>query len=259
MVEREQALLSAEFTIDELARAAGTTVRNVRAYQDRGLLPAPERRGRTGIYKGSHLARLRLIGSMLERGYTLASIGELLDAWVAGRDIAQVMGLEAALTSPWSDEVPEYMTMQELTKKFQGHFSAEALQTALALQLIVPEQDRIRIPSPRLLSAGFELMQAGIPLQETLSIVQLLRANVEKAANELVQRVATYVFDQRYGQRLPPPEDATQLAEIIWRLRGQVDSAVSAEVARAMQRALENILGDRLTGIYEQLYGQEPG
>ncbi len=26
-----------EYTIDELARAAGTTVRNVRSYQDRGL------------------------------------------------------------------------------------------------------------------------------------------------------------------------------------------------------------------------------
>src|SRR3546814_2435836 len=33
-----------EYTIDELARVAGTTVRNVRAYQDRGLLSPPERR-----------------------------------------------------------------------------------------------------------------------------------------------------------------------------------------------------------------------
>ena len=30
---------SGEYTVDELARAAGSTVRNVRAYQDRGLLP----------------------------------------------------------------------------------------------------------------------------------------------------------------------------------------------------------------------------
>ena len=253
-----RALLSAEFTIDELARTAGTTVRNVRAYQDRGLLPAPERRGRTGIYSGAHLARLRLIGSMLERGYTLASIGELLEAWVSGRDIAQVMGLEAALTSPWSDEVPEYMGLAELMQKFSGSFSQDAWQTALDLGLLVPENDRFKIPSPRLMAAGFELLQVGIPLEETLSIVQLLRANVQRAADELVQRVATYIFDQPYGQRLPPAEDAPRLAEIIWRLRGQVDSAVAAEVARAMQKALERILGDRLTGIYEQLYGQEP-
>jgi len=42
-------------TIDELARAAGTTVRNVRVYQDRGLLAPPERRGRLGLYGPDHL------------------------------------------------------------------------------------------------------------------------------------------------------------------------------------------------------------
>jgi len=47
-----------EFTIDELAREAGSTVRNVRAYQDRNILPPPEKRGRTGIYTDVHLARL---------------------------------------------------------------------------------------------------------------------------------------------------------------------------------------------------------
>lgn len=30
-----------EYRIDELARLAGSTVRNIRAYQDRGLLPPP--------------------------------------------------------------------------------------------------------------------------------------------------------------------------------------------------------------------------
>lgn len=247
-----------EYSIDDLARAAGTTVRNVRAYQDRGLLPPPERRGRLGIYTGAHLARLRLIGNMLERGYTLASIGELLEAWVSGRDIAQVIGLEAALTSPWSDEVPEYLTLAELSQRFGGHFDQEAVEKAVALKVIVPEKDRFRIPSPRLLQVGFELLAAGIPLTEMLNIVELLRANVERAANELVQRVATYVFDKPYGRQLPPPEDAPKLAEIIWKLRGQVDAAVASEVARAMQRALDNILGDRLSAIYEHLHPQTP-
>jgi hypothetical protein len=40
-----------EYTIDELARVAGTTVRNVRAYQDRGLIAPPVRVGGVpGIY-----------------------------------------------------------------------------------------------------------------------------------------------------------------------------------------------------------------
>ncbi|HVZ69581.1 MAG TPA: MerR family transcriptional regulator, partial [Rhizomicrobium sp.] len=69
---------SPEFTIDELAREAGTTVRNVRAYQEKGLLPPPEKRGRVGIYGNAHLARLRLISPLLERGYSLANVAELI-------------------------------------------------------------------------------------------------------------------------------------------------------------------------------------
>lgn len=69
-----------EYRIEDLARESGATVRNIRAYQDRGLLPRPGRRGRTNVYDGSHLARLRQISGLLERGYTLASIKELLEA-----------------------------------------------------------------------------------------------------------------------------------------------------------------------------------
>jgi DNA-binding transcriptional MerR regulator len=72
------------YRIDELAQLAGTTVRNARAYQDRGLLPPPARVGRVGWYSEAHLARLRLIGHMLGRGYSLANIGELIESWVRG-------------------------------------------------------------------------------------------------------------------------------------------------------------------------------
>jgi DNA-binding transcriptional MerR regulator len=74
-------------TIDELAREAGTTVRNVRVYQDRGLLAPPERRGRIGLYGPDHLRRLRLVLRMLERGYPLAAIRELVEAWEERRDL----------------------------------------------------------------------------------------------------------------------------------------------------------------------------
>ena len=56
--------------IDELARLAGATVRNIRVYQDRGLLAPPRRDGRVGIYTDAHLARLRLIGQLYKRGYS---------------------------------------------------------------------------------------------------------------------------------------------------------------------------------------------
>ena len=70
-----------EYRIGELARAAGITVRTLRYYQERKLLPPPRRKGRTGWYSRAHLNRLRVIGQLLERGHTLGGIGELLLAW----------------------------------------------------------------------------------------------------------------------------------------------------------------------------------
>src|SRR5579872_5279916 len=109
-----------EYRIDDLARLAGTTVRNVRSYQDRGLLPAPRRQGRIALYSEAHLARLRLVSQMLERGYSLANIRELVDAWETGQDVGDLLGLEAALTGPWSDESPLVLDDKALASMFGG-------------------------------------------------------------------------------------------------------------------------------------------
>jgi DNA-binding transcriptional MerR regulator len=79
-------------TIDELARRAGETSRNVRAYQARGLLPRPRLAGRTGIYDDRHLERLSTIRRLQDRGFSLAAIGELLDARDHGATLADVLG-----------------------------------------------------------------------------------------------------------------------------------------------------------------------
>src|SRR5436305_14524919 len=109
---------AAEYRIDELAREAGTTVRNVRAYQDRGLLPPPRRSGRVGLYTDAHLARLRLIGQLLERGYTLANIAELVSAWERGQDIGALLGLEAELVQPRSADVALTISLDDVTELF---------------------------------------------------------------------------------------------------------------------------------------------
>ncbi|RYF34230.1 MAG: MerR family transcriptional regulator, partial [Comamonadaceae bacterium] len=82
------------YRIDDLAQASNVTVRNIRAYQERGLLHAPRREGRVAIFDDSHLSRLKIISSMLERGYTSGHITEMLGAWESGRDLADVLGLE---------------------------------------------------------------------------------------------------------------------------------------------------------------------
>ena len=68
--------MAEELTIDELARATGMTVRNIRSHATRGLLPPPEVRARTGYYGPDHVARLELQSA----GHNLAGIKHLSDA-----------------------------------------------------------------------------------------------------------------------------------------------------------------------------------
>ncbi|HSH60512.1 MAG TPA: MerR family transcriptional regulator, partial [Acidimicrobiales bacterium] len=75
---------SEPITVDEVARRAGTTTRNVRNYQTMGLLPPPALAGRVGHYDEGHLARLRVIARLQHQGFSLSAIAALLQAWEDG-------------------------------------------------------------------------------------------------------------------------------------------------------------------------------
>lgn len=222
----------AEYRIDDLARSAGTTVRNVRVYQDRGLLPPPRREGRTGVYGEPHLARLRLIGQLLDRGFTFAHIAEFLEAWQRGRNLTDLLGLEEVLTSPWSDEVDDYVTAEQLVELF-GEVSDEELETVLEQELLVADGDRFRVPSPRLLHAGSEMVKAGIPLSIVLQLSASLALDMEASARRLVGAVADHAVLPRAAAE---GASMTELAELITRLKPLAQLAVNAHLARAMER-----------------------
>ncbi|MCW2599214.1 MAG: transcriptional regulator, MerR family [Frankiales bacterium] len=221
-----------EYRIDDLARAAGTTVRNVRVYQDRGLLPPPRREGRTGIYGEPHLARLRLIGQLLERGYTFAHIGEFLEAWQRGRNLSDLLGLEQVLTTPWSDEVDDYVNAEQLVERF-GEISDTDLETLLAQELLVRDGDRYRVPSPRLLHAGSELVRAGLPLSVVLELSGSLAKDMEASAKRLVDAVTAHAVLPRASAS---DASMTELAELITHLKPLAQLAVDAHLARAMEQ-----------------------
>ncbi len=241
-----------EYTIDALAREAQSTVRNVRAYQDRGLLPPPIRRGRTGWYTAEHLARLRLIGNLLSRGYTLANIGELIHALERGHDLHQIIGLERAISDPWSAEQPRHFTLPELLGLFGAVLSPRTLAKVIELGLLEPDGLRYRARSPKMLLAGAELSKAGMPLEDLLQVIEGLRGNVQRVADQMVQLIVRLL--DRYGEgQLPPPEDVPRLADTIWRLRPLAMMAVEAEVSRALEKSANTFLGDRVAQILEQM------
>ena len=87
------------WTIDELAALAGTTTRNVRAFQSRGLLPAPRLVGRTGRYDDGHRTRLEAILRLQQRGFSLAAIADLASAWERSATLDDVLGFETPVRS----------------------------------------------------------------------------------------------------------------------------------------------------------------
>lgn len=245
----------AEFTIDELAREAGATVRNIRAYQERGILPPPRRQGRVGMYGAAHLARLKIIGSMLARGYTLANVAELVEAWEKGHNVAEVIGLEAALTSPWTDETPTRISAEQLLQLLGGEMP-EPRQMSMAVQLDVirPDGDGFIVPSMKLLNVAATLMREGVPLSDQMVMIAELRRRTEEIADGLVAMVVRHIFDAYGKDSLPPPAEAPRLASLIWQLRPLVMQAVDSEVARAMEKAAQKHLGERLAHVLEHIH-----
>ncbi|MEU6702377.1 MerR family transcriptional regulator [Streptomyces wuyuanensis] len=227
-----------EYRIEDLAHHSGATVRTIRAYQDRGLLPKPERRGRSNVYGNSHLARLRQIADLLDRGYTLASIKELLEAWDAGRGLGGVLGLVAEVHGPWTDEKADRISRVELYASFGGEPDEEAVAEAVelgVLERIPGRDDEFLVPSPQELAVAAELHSAGVPLSAISAHLRELRGQVEHIACRFLEFTTEHVFARYLGHRPPTDADAAEAASMVRRLRPLAQQTVDAELARAMQ------------------------
>ena len=244
-----------EYRIDELARLAGTTVRNVRAYQDRGLIPPPRRQGRVGLYGDVHLARLRLLGQLLDRGFTLANIRELLTAWESGQNVADLLGLEAALVAPWSRDVPTLVSAEDLAAMFGDEEPDPAgVVRAVELGMIEPSGDGFMVHKPRMLRAGAELVRVGVPLHAALALGERLQRDIDHVATGFVELVATHVFEPVCDPI--PPGEVARLADVVRRLRPLAGDVVEAELADAMERHVGEQLRARLDRMLADLEPQ---
>jgi len=86
------------YRIDELARAAGMSVRTVRYYVQRGLLPAAAFRGKDTAYDHAHLVRLRAIRRLQEAFFPLDAIAAELD----GRSLHEIEEIADGKVTPVS-------------------------------------------------------------------------------------------------------------------------------------------------------------
>lgn len=239
----------AEYTVEQLAATANITVRTVRNYQDKGLLDSPKLKGRKGFYSAKHLARLKLIASLLERGFTVIAIRDMLSAKESGIGFQEFLGAESALTSPWSDEEPQVISLPELYAMFSGFLTPEALVKAQDLGLFSIKGAAVTVNSMQILEVGQTLAATGIPLIRLMQVLENVQSNVQEIANNFVQLVTTHVLEP-YGELpLPPKEALPQLTELVWELRPLAEKVVSAALSKAMAESANNFLADKLADL----------
>lgn len=189
-------------SVDELARRAGLPTRTIREYQTMGLLPAPERRGRVGVYRHMHLHRLELIGRLQQRGYSLAGIRDLLSSWQDGADLTDVLGL-----SPDElvhlDEPGAPATIDQLTRLLPT-LVPKRLDEILAVGLVDHcGPDRYCIPSPSLLQLVVDALAAGYPpraVLDLLSAIHTAASGVASAAHKLLTHPPRELDDDAVAQ-----------------------------------------------------------
>lgn len=247
----QDAAVGGHYRRDELARAAGVKVRNLRYYQERGLLPPPRREGRIAWYSDDHLTRLRLINDLLGRGYTVNGIAELLAAWEQGGGLSQLLGLEREMTRDWEQGDPVVMSRAELRELFGPTTSPGDTRRAAELGYVTIDGDLVTHRSRRLLEATVTLVRAGVPLAEVLDAGGFVQTQAAAVADRFVALFRAHVIGADGLEQLSATR-LRQITEAVAALRPLAGEVVAAEFARAMARRVD-------TEVSELLHTESPG
>ena len=235
-----------ELTVDQLAAKVGLTVRNVRAYAARGLLPPPRLVGRTGYYGREHVARLVLVREMLAEGYSLTIIERTLASAPHTASVA-TLALHRALLTPWLPPEPEVITRAELAARSRIGPDDEVLNELVGLGLLEDLGDgQVRVLDPALLTAGQQVVDLGVPPAALIA--------AQTRVIELVREIATtdvqmYVDTgwRAFAEAGAPREQLDEVRTTVARLQPAAAQALLAsfrtEMAAAVEAAVLHELG----------------
>jgi DNA-binding transcriptional MerR regulator len=235
-----------QMTIDQLAASVGMTVRNVRAYAGRGLIPSPHLVGRTGYYGPEHVSRLRLIRDLLERGYTLAAVEKVLQRQstaTAGHALDLLHTLEDPLGQA---EAPEEMTTDALLRLAGVEEETGFLDQLVEIGLVERvDASRVRLVRPFVVRAGAKAMALGLDRASVLALLPLLGEHLHVIAQRFVDEVRTQMWKPFVDAGLPE-ERWPAMLETIRTLLPVASQAVLAVFRDELNKVIEEALGEEL-------------
>jgi DNA-binding transcriptional MerR regulator len=249
--------VSGEYRIDDLARLAGTTTRNIRVYRDRGLLPPPLRVGRIALFNDTHLTRLRLITSMLDRGYNIAHVREMLSAWEEGKNLGDVLGLESAIVGTWTTEKAATMPLAEAERLIND---AKAFDRLVGLQVIRIDGAQATITRPKLIDAFKEIRGYGVSMEKLIDLHEHIVPLVDQISEMLVRAGAEHVADRiKPREALAADTEIAELITMLVRFRSQAVASVTATLASSIESTIESLVSRILAEYLERSPDAEVG
>lgn len=252
---------SGEYRIDELAQLAGTTTRNIRVYRDRGLLHPPLRVGRIALFNDTHLTRLRLITSLLDRGYNIAHVHEMLSAWEQGKGVGDLLGIESAIAGSWATEKPERMSVADARRLVDDDPGFDRMVDLGVIKLedagpgrAARQEDHTAIVvRPKLIEAFSELRQYGVSTDKLIGLHEQIAPLVDQISGLLVQAgIAEVLHRVNPGAALPADTEIAELLTMLVRFRTQAVSAVSATLAFSIESTVESAVGQILGDLIDK-------
>ena len=227
------------YSLQELVERSGLPARTIRWYQSEGLLPKPAKQGRDAVYRDEHLERLRLIAELRDRGLTLVAIRDLVKRERPSSTVAEWLGIDATLTAPWSDDRPRVIERDELAAMVRGRrpgLLAE-LQDAGYVQPADSGGNTWLVPSPALLDLALQLHDAGIDIELSAQLRDLLRRRLAKVVDDAVKLLV-----ERTGAGFAGTATPAELATAVGALRPIARETTSLILAQEVERALRQLV-----------------
>ena len=223
------------FTIDELAVVTGVPTRTIRQYQTLGLLSPPLRVGRVGRYDMSHRERLGAIGRLQDRGYSLAGMRDLFDAWDTGRELRAVIGGEDGQPQAPVDEASMRISNDQLLVAVPAFAKPANRRIAVGAGLLTPAADKQSwfVRSPAALAMVADLVVNGVSVKRAVALYTHMSTVLETLGRDVATELAMI-------------EPVEQRAALLQRNRPLLGRTVATLLINAVGNALPITDTDRI-------------